>query len=314
MCKPKIFRIPHIIEFLGVKLYRLFFALFFLFSGCFSLFSQQENKSYPVQFNLFAFSYPLINPASMGITSKNEILMGYQKPVNGFEGVLTYICNVSFTPFRVKSSSGNKSVFGIRFYNDIEGAYINRMRFYGMYAFHTHLNPNLNLSGGLEIGGLNYAVKSTPTTEGASSFNIDANAGIWLYNNNFHTGISVNQLFNSKLQPLDEKTILATHINLSASYAIIKNDYLVIRPHLLLTMPYYSGASLRANLHGLILNKVITAFGWNRNTNVSFIFGLNKITIYKGYLNLLVSYNTSIKHASLGINQFEIVLKYSTLN
>ena len=308
--------IPKIIKTLYViQLWRglLFFCfrlllLITIFSEC--TVAQPENNNYPVQFSLFIFSYPLVNPASMGEKSGNEVLLGYQKPVSGFSGVSTYFCNISFIPYRIKPTSKNKSVTGLRFYNDIEGAYINRSRFYGAYSFHTAINNRLNFSGGIDFGGMNFSVKSTPTTEGASVFRADASAGVWLYNNSFHVGLSISQLLNSVLKPLEEKTNLPAHFNLSGSITLYSNENVEITPHVLFTFPYYDNVSVRACLNGLLFKRIITAAGWNRKTNVSLMLGVNELQVFGNGLNVVVSYATSVGKASVSINRWEFSIAY----
>lgn len=301
----------YVIQLWRVILFRYVPVLLFMAAFRICAYAQPENKNYPVQFNQFIFSYPLINPSSLGVGASNELLLGYQKPVSGFAGVSTYFCNISFIPYRPKATSKNKSIVGLRFYNDNEGAYINRMRFYGMYSFHTRINSRLNFSGGIDFGGMNFSVKSTPSAEGASTFNVDANAGVWLYNNNFHVGVSLNQLFNSILKPLEEETKLPTYMNFSSSITLISNDIVIIRPHLLVTFPYYSGLSVRASLYGLFFNRFITVIGLNRKTSLSFMLGLNELPVFGNKMNLIVSYNTSLNRASLNINQWEMSVGYS---
>jgi|GEM_PF-2107851 len=273
--------------------------------------AQPTNKNYPIQFSQFMSGYPMINPSSIGVNANNEIAMGYQRPVTGFTGVSTYYCTISFMPYKPKTAAKSKNIVGFRFYNDNEGAYINRMRFYGMYAFHTRINSRLSFAGGIDFGGMNFAVKATPTTEGASVFRLDANTGVWLYNNNFHIGFSVNQLFNSVFQPIDERTVLPTYCNLTASYAAVNNDIIELRPHLLITTPYYGGTSVQAGLYGLLFKKIIAAVGWNRKSSLSAMLGLNNLSIYKSHLNLILSYSTSVQKAALGINKLEISISYS---
>jgi len=250
--------------------------------------------------------YPLVNPSSISINRNKEILTGYQRPVTGFTGVSTYYFHISFPPFNVRAGKNSKSIIGIRFYNDSEGAYINRMRFYGMYAFHSRLSDRLNLSGGIDFGAMNFSVKATPTTEGASVFKPDANTGLWLYNDDFHIGISVNQLFNSVFRPLDERTVLPTHLNVSASFRVAENDIMEIKPHILITYPYYSGSSIRVGLYGVFFKKVISAISWNRKTSISAMLGVNEMSIGKSLLNLVLSYTTTVKKATLNINTLEI--------
>ncbi len=273
--------------------------------------AQPTNKNYPIQSSQFMYAYPLINPSSIGINANYEVLMGYQRPVSGFTGISTYYCNLSFVPYKIRTSAKSKNVTGLRFFNDNEGAYINRMRFYGTYAFHTRINSRLNFAGGIDFGGMNFSVKATPTTEGASVFKADANAGIWLYNEKFHFGFSVNQLFNSVFQPIDERTVLPTHLNLTGSYTIVENDVVELRPHLLITYPYYSKTGIQAGLHGLFLEKIIAAVSWNHKTSVSAMLGVNDLSVYKSNMNIILSYVTNTGKAALGINKLEISILYS---
>jgi hypothetical protein len=179
------------------------------------------------------------------------------------------------------------------------------------YAFHAHISDKLNFAGGIDFGGMNFSVKATPTTEGASAFKVDANTGIWLYNSKFHIGLSVNQLFNSVLQPIDERTILPTHVNLTGSYLLVANDNLELKPHLLITYPYYSGTSFQAGLQGLFFNKLIASVSLNHKTSFSAMVGVNDLSIYKSNMSVILSYATNIGKAALGINKLEISILYS---
>jgi type IX secretion system PorP/SprF family membrane protein len=308
MCLPKIHNTWNENPYRAIPLQRLILVYVFLCFLSYTCHAQPTNKNYPFQSSQFMYGYPLINPSSMGVSANNEVHMGYQRPVTGFTGISTYYCMVSFIPYKIKASAKSKSIAGLRFFNDNEGAYINRMRFYGMYAFHTRINSRLSFAGGLDFGGMNFSVKATPNTEGASVFKVDANTGIWLYNSKFHIGISVNQLFNSVFQPIDERTVLPTHINLTGSYAVITNDIIELRPHLLLTYPYYTGTSIQAGLHGLFFGKLIAAISWNHKTSFSAMVGVDNLSIYRSNLNVILSYVTNIQKAALGINKLEISL------
>lgn len=272
--------------------------------------AQTTVKNYPLQPGQFMYAYSLINPASIGSNSNYEVLMGYQRPISGFTGISTYYCNLSFVPYKIKETAKSKNITGIRFFNDNEGAYINRMRFYGMYAFHTQINNRLKFAGGIEFGGMNFSVKATPTTEGASVFKPDANTGIWLYNEKFHVGFSVNQLFNSVFKPIDERTVLPTHLNLTGSYVVVKSDIAELRPHLLITFPYYSKTGIQAGLHGLFLEKIIASVSWNYKAGISAMVGVNDLSIHKSNMNIILSYVTNTGKAALGINKMEISILY----
>jgi type IX secretion system PorP/SprF family membrane protein len=292
-------------------LYKLFpVSIFFSFLA-FTGHAQPSNKDYPVQFSQFFLGYSLVNPSSIGSDANTEIKLFYQRPVSGFTGVSTYFCSISFIPYRIRSAARSKSVVGFRFYGDNEGAYINRTRFYGMYAFHTSINSRLNFAGGIDFGGMNFSVKATPTTEGASVFRADANTGIWFYNTRFHAGFSVNQLFNSAFQPIDERIILPTYVNITASYALIKQKNIELRPHILIAYPYYSGTSIQTALYGLFFEKLITSIGWNRKTSISAMLGWDNIQVFRGNLSAVLSYGTPVQHAALSINKLEASVLYS---
>jgi len=285
-----------------------FFIVLFFHTG--EVNAQISSMNYPVQFSQFIFSYPMINPASTGAINNNLISLGYQKPVSGFTGLSTYFCNLSFVPYRLSQSSTKKSIIGARFFNDNEGAFINRSRFYITYAFHASISGNLKLSGGIDFGGMNFAVKATPTTEGASVFRLDAGSGILLYNDRFHAGFSINQLFRSVFQPLDERIILPTYFNISGSYALIYRDNAEIRPHLLVTFPYYRSVSIQSSVYGLFYEKFILVAGLNYRKNVSFMFGLHDLHMFDNELDLIFSYSTTVHKAALSITRLEVSIKY----
>jgi len=290
---------------------RFYFFGILLFISMLSGLAQPNNQNYPVQFSQFMYDYSMINPASIGVFHNNAVMMGYQRPVTGFTGVSTYFCTISFLPYKLKAPGRSKSITGVRFYNDNEGAYINRMRFYGMYAFHTKINGNLSFAGGIDFGGMNFAVKATPNTEGASVFKADANTGIWLYNEKFHAGFSVNQIFNSVFQPLEERTELPTYFSGSASYVIMQREYLSLTPHVLFTYPYYGGLSIQAGICTLLREKFLGAVSWNYQTSISVMLGVNDIEVFNSFFSLILSYNASIRQVSLGINQLELSMSYA---
>jgi type IX secretion system PorP/SprF family membrane protein len=267
--------------------------------------SQAKVENFPVQFAQITTSYSLTNPASIGVKPHNEAIMGFQQPLSGLKGVSTNFFTFSFTPYASKSAILRMNTLGLRLYTDREGAYIRRTRFYGMYAFHTRITKKIKFSGGIDFGAINYLIKSTPTTGSTSNYSFDANSGIWIYSTKFHVGLSLNQLTRSDLKPIEEITTLPLHSNFSASYELIKSDFLVLRPHILITYPYYSKLSIRGCLHAIIGKKVLTEIGLKYRENVSFVLGVNEFGLLKSKLNLAVSYTLQTQKISYGINVLE---------
>jgi type IX secretion system PorP/SprF family membrane protein len=272
---------------------------------------QTQVENFPLQFSQFTNSYPLTNPASIGAINNKEATLGYQQPIKGFTGVSTYFLHLGIVPYKLKHNAKSKNVIGLRFYNDKEGAYIKRTRFYAVYAFHTKITSKINFSGGIDFGGMNYAVKSTPSTEGRSTINFDSNAGIWLYNNDFHVGISLNQLLKSDFQPFNEITKLPFHINFSASKNLINSPDIILTPHIIVTYPYYSQLTIRGYLYCLLFEKLIAGMGSKYRENIVFSLGINHIELYESFIDFTVSYTKQTSKISYGINTIETSINYT---
>lgn len=273
--------------------------------------AQPSSLNYPVPFSMFAYAYPMTNPASTGVEDDYRLSLGYQRPVSGFTGISTYYFQASFLPYQPKRRMSNKSVMGLRFYNDNEGTFIRRSRFYMSYAFHTSISQKLKMAGGIDFGGINFSVKATPTTEGASVYKADANAGIWLYNERFQAGLSVSQLFRSVFQPLEEQIILPTHLNVSGSYRLYSGENLSLTPHILLTFPYYEKVGVQASLMAGVFDLFTLGAGWNRGRNVSFMFGLEDLEVFERGLDIRLSYSTSVRQEGISISILEFSAGYS---
>ena len=202
------------------------------------LHSQEDASLYPVQFSQFYNCYPLVNPASAGTHTDYDAAMGNQKLLGNFSKISTYYLNANM---RVINRRGIQnapfSTVGTLIYNDREGKYLNRSRFYLTYVWHGHVSKNMSVSGGFHLGGMNYSVKGTEISGDGSDIVPDGMIGVQIYNKVFQAGVSYNQIFKSQVQPLEEVATLMPYLNgtISANYKI--NEDILFRPDFLIRVP-----------------------------------------------------------------------------
>ncbi|UCH13512.1 MAG: type IX secretion system membrane protein PorP/SprF, partial [Bacteroidales bacterium] len=189
------------------------FVLLFFFI---TVSGQSYYSYYPVQFSQYMRHYQFINPASIGSRSKLETALGSKNNIGNFSNISTYFAGVSFSILRSPGTGRPFNVVGLKADTDREGEYIARTRAYLMYAFHFKVFRDYYLSGGVDLGMLNMSVQGTPSTGDKSEYVPDANTGIWFYNDDFYFGFSVNQVFNGKLQPYQEVSVMRRHFNIVA--------------------------------------------------------------------------------------------------
>jgi hypothetical protein len=231
--------------------------------------------------------------------------------------VSTYFLNANYRVTRQTSLRKPFSTVGIVLYNDREGKYLNRTRFYALYAWHGTLRNNLKFSGGLQFGGMNYSVKGTPLTGDGSDIKPDASVGIQFYNPFFHLGFSVNQVFNSELQPLEEVTLLAPFANLLAEITLNTADWLCVKPSVSFQFPFsqqderYSRNLYDASLLFRMQDRFSVLAGIHNNDRMVFGAGINNLLSASGNLNVYLSYSFVMKkNTNLSSPLFELGVSY----
>ena len=199
------------------------------------------------------------------------------------------------------------------FYNDQEGKYLNRSRFYLVYAWHTHIFEETKLSLGLSAGAMNYSVKGTPLSGNGSDINPDAAVGIQVYRKSTWLGLSVNQLFNSEVQPLNEITVLAPYMNISGGSRFSLNNAIELIPtgsfRTSLTdisqQQYKNQLSL--NLRMNLFNRLEPGLGLHNNEKLVINLALNNLYPAYGQIGINLSYAFLIrKNTTLDTPLFEL--------
>ena len=144
--------------------------------------SQGTINKYPVFFDQYLSALTMINPSASGIRYNYEFNLGNQRLLGNFNNLSSnyFIFNKRWKTY--ENTYYPFSSAGIIVYNDREGQYLNRGRFYIQYAWHARLTRKLFFAGGLKLGAVNYLVKGTPLSGNGSDYNVDGGVGFSLYN------------------------------------------------------------------------------------------------------------------------------------
>lgn len=252
-----------------------------------------------------------------GTFANLELSLGNQRMIGNLSKVSTYYLNANYRITRQTYLRKPFSTIGVILYNDREGKYLNRTRFYILYSWHGTIKNELRISGGLQFGGMNYAVKGTPLTGNGADLKPDASVGIQLYNPVFHIGFSVNQVFNSEVQPLEEITLLAPFANVLAELRLETTDWLDLKPIISFQFPFSSkDTKYHKNLYDATLlftiqDKFTLSAGIHNNDRMAFSAGLNNLLSETGNLNIDLSYSFVFKkNTNLSSPLFELGINY----
>lgn len=268
---------------------------------------QDRVAKYPVRLCHYYDNYALLNPAMTGLKSEFELNTGYQQLMGNFSKVATYYFNFNGRLTKQQSDNGPFSVIGIRIFNDREGKYLNRTRGYINYSWHANLTRKLKFTIGLEIGGMNYSVKGTPLSGDGSDMKPDASVGLGIYNSSFHVGVSMSQLFESEVQPLDEVTILYPFLNITADRKInILEDLELIPSAAVRVLTTERDIQYDLNIAALLKKRIIFNSGLHNNDKLVFGIGINDLVIMKGKTNIHISYGFPISRSTLNYSFGEI--------
>ena len=278
---------------------------------------QSEVVRYPVRFSQYYNSYPLLNPSTAGSFSKLELSFGNKRLIGNFSNISSYYFNANLRISPMKEENKPFSTMGILLYNDREGKYLNRSRFYLIYAWHGNLTQKIKFSGGFQIGGMNYAVKGTPLSGDGSDLKPDAAVGFQIYNHKFHAGISVNQVFNSKVQPLEEITLLAPYLNITGDWKYEISEPLLFTPNIAVFVPLSAydkntnNILVDFNLNLTINHILFISAGLHRNDMMNISAGIDDVLSSEKKLNIQLTYTFPfVKRTNLNTGFLEIGLGY----
>ncbi len=284
----------------------IYFILLFFFIN---VNGQSYYSYYPVQFSQYMRHYQFINPASIGARSKLETVLGSKNNIGDFSNISTYFAGVSFSVLKSSKTGKPFNVAGFKVDTDREGKYIARTRTYVMYAFHFKIFRDYYFSGGVDFGMLNMSVQGTPSTGDKSEYVPDANTGIWIYNKDFHFGFSVNQVFNGRLQPYQEVSIMRRHFNIIAMKRFEISRLVSISPSVIVRYPSYLNYNADYSVESYV-SDFVGGLSIRHEQGIAFWLGIKEIKLAGGRFEAVILYNTPLKRSLININSLELVCRF----
>jgi len=280
----------------------------FLFSS-FVISRLQAQISYPFQYYQFFQNISLYNPAGSGLTAPIELQAGNHSYISYLNAMYNcFNANVRFGMGR--SNPGIFSTIGLRFTGYNEGKYISGNRLYAIYSFHARLKDRLYFAGGIDLGFIHSRIEGTPSTGSLSEYVMDGNAGILFYSEKFHAGISVNQLANNFIKPLQEIIVLYRHVTFSASNRFTVSNNFQVSPFTRICYPYFDDLRIDLGTRILFYKRYSASFSYRLEEMASFGIGIQNIIMGNGYVNAGLTYNTPIRSKVIYTSTVEISLGY----
>ena len=192
---------------------------------------------------------------------------------------------------------GNRVGLGAYLFNDVTGP-ISEKGLQLSYAYHLPMQNNTHLSFGLgamlfahslKVNQLQFEEEDDDVISSNMSdntFSPDANFGVLYYSDKFKVGLSIPQLFQTKVykNELDEKlNSLVRHYFLPGEYTFNINEELDIVPSLLIK--YVSGAPLQFDVNARLLykKKYWLGFSYRDRESIVALLGLEFKDLKFGY-------------------------------
>lgn len=278
----------------------LFFVSFHM------LFAQEYSaKRYPFHFNQFFESTYLYNPAINGTYQHGIGKIGYLGHPGVFKKIRSFYAAIYG---KLPKKHGKSSQFlGGYVLNDQEGLLLQRTQVYLNYAWQTHLNKDLKLSAGTSLGVNSFLISGKTASTKGSDIHPDGSIGLWLAHEKYYFGLSSNQIFQSKLQPLQETFLLKRTYQINGGIQVLNKKKINLFIHSqfrqLDNQLYDIDIALLANCWESVYIGLSSYF----QRNIGFLIGLQQ-RIDQGYLIGFLSYHIPATQNHSQINTFEITI------
>ncbi|MGZ3861929.1 MAG: PorP/SprF family type IX secretion system membrane protein [Bacteroidia bacterium] len=267
------------------KIVTYFSLMLVLGSG--KLFSQQLPLFTNYLFNAYAF-----NPAVVGSNPYIQANLNYRNQWTGFDGApKTYMASI-YGPFR----KSTKVAMGGMIMSDVAGLF-QRTAGYFTYAYHVKLNDKWKLGMALSAGVAQYRVKlydvraydkddELLTGNVISKMAFDANAGLYVYRNNFFAGLSGYQVADNKINFAHSGSRQVPHMYLMTGYTYKVNKKFDLQPSVLLK---YASPSVQPeiSLKAIYRQQLWMGLSYRMNDAYSFMLGV----VCKERINIAYAYD-----------------------
>ena len=171
----------------------------------------------------YMFNPFMINPAITGTHSYYQIWLNSRLQWIGMNDAPVTNTLSIYGPMEKKDMG-----LGGYIYSDVTGP-TSRLGATGSYAYNFAVNDEYRLSFGINAGFLQYKIDKTQLTWESMEidqstyqrFLPDASVGAYFYSNSLHVGLSATQLFNNKIDVIDE----ADSLEIDDAFGRLKSHY-----------------------------------------------------------------------------------------
>lgn len=283
-------------------------------------FSQQDQHYTQFQFNKYMYN-PAIAGTAPYFLAKTNFRFQWLKIV---DSPRTYTLSV-YGPSRTKNMG-----FGGYVYSDVTGP-TSRTNFRLSYAHNFQLNDVLRFSLGLSAGGMQYKIDGSkiklhddydPSLGHAIYATIipDASFGTFFYHEKYSFGLSVSQIFASrvKFKQLEDIGVnrLRPHIYAHGEYKYDIDDDWAVAPAILIKYVWPTPPQMDLSTRGIYKKDgkdlVWLGVSWRTMDAVGFYLGYN----YDNQIHFGYSYDyttTNIRRYSSGTHELMITFKFSKI-
>jgi type IX secretion system PorP/SprF family membrane protein len=283
------------------------YFVFILLATSLPLFSQYQVIKYPVRFSQYYNSYQIINPSFTGTYHFIDVSVGDKHQLGDLNKISTYYLSASARlDSKKKSRNSSFSALGLFVYNDHEGKYLNRTRFYASYAWHGNITHKIKVSGGFHMGAMSYSVKGTPLTGDGSDIAPDGAVGVQVYRKDFHFGFSYNQIFNNSIQPLEEIAKLSPYLNFEGSINFNTGSFVILTPSYSIRIPVIDNKNLfDITLMARFKQNIAFIIGIHDNNKMMNTVEIQSVLKNKSQLNFSITYCYPLLEETINTNFIE---------
>ena len=212
---------------------------------------------------------------------------------------------------------------GLNLFTDIVGP-TRRVGLNFSYAYHIKVNEDSKVSLGLSAGILQWGIDGHKLqlhdagddnllTQYQTTYMPDFGAGILYHSKKYYIGVSVPQLYQSKINlypGVPSKSKLVSHFNVNGAYKFDVNEDFKIEPSFILKYASPAPVKVDFGVRGIYREQVWLGAAYRHNDAITALVGY----LYKNYLMIGYSYDittTNIKRYSTGTHEIMLGLRFS---
>ena len=266
----------------------------------------QLNATVYNDFNQTLINPYLINPAASDSSYLYNVRFDNVTELGVFSNVGRFYLDADR---RISSGDKNEYHFlGVQIINSKQGDYINRSRFHARYSWYVPVSDGAALSSGISLGFVNYSFLTSQGGTGGSDLAPDGAVGIHYLRKNFAFGLSVQQIFNSVLMPVEQSFSLLRLYNIDVSKVFNITHELIFNTQAILQVPQRGdvvyGLTVLAEYRELFLLGVNNYF--LRKTSVN--LGVTNLAFLRAKFTVLGMYTLYRSDVTFADNSFEIFI------